>query len=122
MTIGFREIADALHRAHLNRYHIDLASGRFELTASTPEGGKPPLTIVFEGVTAFRWRSESTLASLLQVEVVGLERLGPGEPWRLYLSPRKGSELELTCGAILRDGIEVTGVGRIFRDGTAKPA
>jgi len=128
-SVDFRDVSAALHRAALEQYTIDLAAHRFELTAiNTHAGRNERVSLIFEGVIAFEWHSKpanagaagdsgSLSASSVPIEpsVVGLERLGSTEPWRLYMSLSGGSELELTCTRILSGEVEVTGVGRSYR-------
>jgi hypothetical protein len=118
-SVDFRDVSAALHHAVFEEHRIDLATNRFELTAASShtEPGKR-ISLIFEGVTAFRWHSKPASSASIDPSIVGLERLGAAEPWRLYLSLPGGGEIELTCARILSggtDGAEVTGIGRSYR-------
>ncbi len=69
----------------------------------------------FDGLSTFRaWGGAASQGSVALL-IVGLERLAPGEPWRLYVKTSNGNELELACRAIVSDGDDVSGIGRSYR-------
>lgn len=87
--MGFRDVAAALHHSTLEHNALDVTLGTFELAVSNAD--------------------EAILS------VVGLERLAADEPWRLYVRPRTGGELEVTCARISCNGLGVTGIGRAYK-------
>lgn len=110
--MDFREVAAALQGASIREHRIDLRSNCAELVIpSAPE----PRRIVFENLLALKWNNTSAVPSVLTLSTVGLEKLGPGEPWRLYIRTSEGAELELSCRDVSCDGTAVTGVGRSYR-------
>ena len=111
--MDFREVAAALHGAQLNEHRIDLQARRAELILP---GTPRPRTIAFKGILALKWSSTSATPAVLTPATVGLEKLGPGEPWRLYIRTPDGAELELSCREVSFDGAAVTGVGRSYRN------
>jgi hypothetical protein len=116
---SFRDVAAGLHRATLHGHNFDLAASRFELNTTAPgESDGPSMKLVFDDVTNLRWirnPENDPDGSPTILAIVGLERLAPGEPWRLYLRPSSGGELELACVRVTCDGIQVTGIGRAYR-------
>jgi hypothetical protein len=106
----FRALCAALHGAVAERLDVALDAKRVELAAAGH-------VVVFEGVTRLAWRS-GTPAPLARfvVRTLGLERLKPGDVWRLLLAPEDGTELELACARVTCDGVEVQGVGRSWRE------
>jgi hypothetical protein len=110
----FRALVAALHGAVAERVDIALDAKRVELAA----GGR---LVAFEGVTRLTWRSGSAapLARFV-VRTLGLERLAPGDVWRLLVGPEDGTELELACMRVTCDGVEVQGVGRSWREGAPR--
>ena len=114
----FRAVCRALHRSHVERHALDLEGKRLELAvlAATHEPAEP-VTLVFEGITQFRWQSDSAAPyERMELTTVGLERLAAGDVWRLYLNPSQSATLELSCRRITCDGVEVHGVGRHYQD------
>jgi hypothetical protein len=115
---SFRDVAMTLHLASLDGHNFDLGASRFELnTSAAGQGRAGSMTLVFEDVTNLRWvrRAEDVpTGSATTLTVVGLERMAPGEPWRLYLHPSSGGELELACSRVTCDGVEITGIGRAY--------
>jgi len=107
--MDYREVTAVLHGSTLKSHSIDLANGRVELAPD----GLP--SIVFETVTILKWSGSASAATGMRVSVIGLERLGSGEPWGLYLKGENSGERELTCARVICDGAEVTGVGRSYR-------
>ena len=113
-NMDFREVAKVLQGSRIAAHSIDLTGNRVEVVTSPKAMGAPAHSVCFEGVTALKWSGASPGSSLMILSVVGLEKLGVGEPWRLYISTAQGAELELTCRAAMCDGAEVTGVGRSY--------
>jgi hypothetical protein len=114
--MDFREVTAALQGAILQSHSVDLALGRVELVPSPAEGpSAPALPVVFENVTLLKWDGLPGRVMAIRVFSIGLERLGAGEPWRLYLHCENAGELELTCERVVCGGSEVTGVGRSYR-------
>ena len=105
-----------LHGSVLESHSIDLTRSRVELAPSAPAAGSVVRrTVVFEEVSLLKWTGTSFGSAALRVSVIGLERLGPGEPWRVYLRNGDFGELELTCARVMCGGDEVTGIGRSYR-------
>lgn len=104
----FREVAAALQGATLETHSMDLGRSQVQLAV-------PSHTVIFDGIISMKWVSSQAGPAVLTLSTVGLERLGPGEPWRLYIRTPDGTELELSCRAVSCDGEEVTGVGRSYR-------
>lgn len=114
--MDFRELAELLHGARIDAQSIDLGGNRVELVISRGTAPNGELTsVTFERVAALKWSGASAASPSMTLSVVGLEKLAPGEPWRLYVSTAQGAELELTCGTVSCNGLEVTGVGRSYR-------
>lgn len=114
--MDFREVAAALQGADVETHSIELGGGRVRLvTAARSRRERAACTVVFDRVTSLKWVGTSERASVLTLSTVGLERLGPGEPWRLYVRTLEGAELELSANAVSCDGEEVTGIGRSYR-------
>jgi hypothetical protein len=107
--MDFREVTAVLHGSILQSHSIDLANSRVELAP------KDAPSVRFESLTILKWSGTGSPTSAMRVAVVGLERLGAGEPWRLYLKSENTGELELTCARVLCEGAEVTGIGRSYR-------
>jgi hypothetical protein len=110
--MDFREVAAALYAASIGEHTIDLRSSCVRLVVPA---GHLTRIVVFENLISLKWSNASALPTVLTLATVGLERLGAGEPWRLYIRTSEGAELELSCGAIFTDGVEVTGIGRSYR-------
>ena len=91
---------------------VSLSASRVELRVAA---GSAERVLVFGGVDTMRCKMGASSAHAGSLETVGLEKLGAGEVWRLYAQTAEGAELELSCGAIHCDGVEVTGVGRSYR-------
>lgn len=114
--MDFREVTAALLGAVLESHSIDLAAGRVELVpVERGHSAAGRRTVAFESVSAFKWTATTPRGRELFVSIIGLERLGPEEPWRLYLRSENGGELELTCARVSFGGAEVAGVGRSYR-------
>jgi len=112
--MDFREITALLHTSLVELEKVLLSARSVELTVSPADGGSRR-TITFSDVMIMKWNPAPATNSISAVRTVGLEKLGAGEPWRLYAQTSDGSELELTCRAILCDGVEITGIGRSYR-------
>jgi hypothetical protein len=112
--MDFRDITDRLVGATIDSHSVDLANGIVELASPSISGGAPQ-QVKFEGVAILKWTSSTNPCGRLSISVIGLEKLGPGEPWRLYIRTSDGGELELTCRSVRGDGEEVTGIGRSYR-------
>jgi hypothetical protein len=116
--VDFRALCDALAGARLERLELDALAARAELVARTDAG---TVRVEFAEVAVARWSAAAHAPSPgAPLEVVGLERLAPGEPWRAHLAPHARAELEITAARLSCDGAEVTGVGRRWRDGRAR--
>ncbi len=113
--VDFREVAAALHGAVIGAHHLDLSAGRLEFSVKTTKDDAQSVTLIFAGITILNYRGGGTGASAAEIAVIGLERLGSGEPWRLYVEMRNAAELELTCRDIHFGDIQVAGVGRSYR-------
>jgi hypothetical protein len=112
--MDFRDIVAALHGSTFERHTIDLAQNRVEIIPSREaEGESAP--IAFENVVLLKWSGAESTSAKIRIGVIGLEKLGQGEPWRLYLKTFDGAEIELTCGRVTSGGEEVTGIGRSYR-------
>ena len=107
----FREAASLLQGASAEAHSIDLGSGFVELVLAKPARH----TLRFEKISHLKWTGPDSRSASLDFSVVGLEKLGPSESWRLYARTPEGAELELTCASVSCDGMEVTGVGRAYR-------
>ena len=110
--MDFREVAAALQGASVSAHRIDLRSNSVELVVPA---GPATHTVVFENLLALKWSNTPATPTVLTLSTVGLEKLGPGEPWRLYIRTSDGAELELSCRDVSCDGTAVTGVGRSYR-------
>jgi hypothetical protein len=110
-STDFRTVCRMLHCSQIERHALDLKTKRLELTITTPA------TLVFDGITQFRWQADSAAPfDRMEVSVVGLERLAADDVWRLYLHPCRSATLELSCIRITCNGAEVRGVGRQYYD------
>ncbi|MDQ6719005.1 MAG: hypothetical protein M3Z17_11760 [Gemmatimonadota bacterium] len=110
--MDFRDVAAALQGASISEHRIDLKLNSVELVVpASPRA----LAIVFEDLLSLKWSNTSATPTVLTLSTVGLEKLGPGEPWRLYIRTSDGAELELSCRDVSCDGAAVTGVGRSYR-------
>ena len=113
----FRDVTALLYGSELASHTIDLSSGRVALL---PAGEKTPValnrSIAFERVRMLKWTGHTDAGAGMRISIVGLERLGAGEPWRLFLQLDGSAELELTCDSVFCRGEEVTGVGRSYRN------
>jgi len=118
-AIDFRSVCRTLYGSHIERHSLDVTAKRLELAIVRPEHDHAErVSLVFEGVTQFRWQCDSPAPyERMDLPIVGLERLAPGDVWRLYLNPGPGVTLELSCARITCDGAEVQGVGRSYEDG-----
>jgi hypothetical protein len=107
-----------LHRAQVERHTLDLKEKRLELTITPADrDGAAQATLVFDGITQFRWQSDSAAPyERMELSIVGLERLAAGDVWRLYLHPCRSATLELSCTRITCNGAEVLGIGRHYQD------
>lgn len=116
--IGFREVASAMHRAAVVAQQLDFAAAELRLgVRREPTGGVFRLRC--EGVSRMQWLGDGASAEPggeVTIATIGLERLGPGEPWRFYLRLLPTSELELACARCWWNDAEVAGVGRCYRD------
>ncbi len=110
--MDFREVAAALQGASVSEHRIDLRSNCVELVVpATPRAR----SVVFASLLSLKWSNTSGIPTVLTLSTVGLEKLGAGEPWRLYIRTSDGAELELSCREVSCDGAAVTGVGRSYR-------
>ncbi len=109
--MDFREVASALQGARLDAHSLSLDQNAVALSVT---GGAASHSVVFSAVTGYKWTPASP-ASDITLSVVGLERLGETEPWRLYIRTDGGTEVELSCGSVRCDGVAVTGIGRAYR-------
>jgi hypothetical protein len=113
--VSYRDLCAALYRASLEEHHLDVVSGRFVLLARNRAG--EVLRVGMDGVTSFRWTTSSPRPpGALELAIVGLERLGPAEPWRLYFNPSPGTELEVTSLRMTCNGEVLSGTGRRYCD------
>jgi hypothetical protein len=120
--IDFRIVCQQLYGSHVERHALDLRAKRLEL-AIVRRGPDPTerLALVFEGITQFRWQCDSPAPyDLMELSIVGLERLAADDVWRLYLNPCYSATLELSCTHITCGGAQVQGVGRHYQD--ARPS
>jgi len=117
-TTDFRTVCRMLHCSQVERHALDLKAKRLELTIASIDGDRTAqATLVFDGITQFRWQADSTAPyERMELSIVGLERLAPDDVWRLYLHPGRSATLELSCIRITCDGAEVLGVGRQYQD------
>ena len=114
--IDFRAVCRLLHHARIERQVLDVTGRRLELAITRSDGdGTGRASLVFEGITQFRWQGDSPAPSQpLELPVVGLERLAADDVWRLYIAPAPGATVELSCARITCDGAEVQGIGRSY--------
>lgn len=110
--MDFREVAAALQGANISEHRIDLRSNCVELVVPASPLAR---TVVFESLLSLKWSNTSAGTTVFTLSTIGLEKLGPGEPWRLYIRTSDGAELELSCRDVSCDGTAVTGVGRSYR-------
>lgn len=117
-TTDFRTVCRMLHRSQVERHALDLKAKRLELAIMPTDGDVTGrTTLIFDGITQFRWQCDSAAPyDRMELSIVGLERLAPGDVWRLYLHPCRSATLELSCARITCDGAEVLGVGRHYQD------
>ena len=117
-TTDFRAVCRMLHCSQVERHALDLKTKRLELTITPADRARAaPDTLVFDGITQFRWQSDSAAPyERMELSIVGLERLAAGDVWRLYLHPCRSATLELSCTSITCNGAEVLGVGRHYQD------
>jgi hypothetical protein len=112
---SYRDLCAALYRATLVEHHLDLVSGRFVFLARTRT--QEVLRVGMDGITSFRWSATTARPGEgFQLSIVGLERLGPVEPWRLYVSSGPATELEVTSFRMTCDGEALAGTGRRYCD------
>lgn len=112
--MDFRDVVATLHGSVIEKHTIDFARKRVELMPSS-EGTSNSQPISFENVALLKWSGSGSSSATIRIAVIGLEKLGQGEPWRLYLKTADGAELELTCGRVTSGGEEITGIGRSYR-------
>jgi hypothetical protein len=112
--MDFRDVVAALHGSTIEKHTIDFARNRVEIIPSR-EAHSEPAPISFESVVLLKWSGADPASARIRVGIVGLEKLGPGEPWRLYLKTADGAELELSCARVTSGGEEITGIGRSYR-------
>lgn len=115
-VIDFRTVCGVLHESHIEQHDLDVTTRRLELAIVRRDQERAArVSLVFEGVTQFRWQSDSPAPhKRMELPIVGLERLAAADVWRLYLNPAPGTTLELSCSRITCDGAEVQGVGRSY--------
>lgn len=115
----FRAVCRTLFRSQVLHHALDLKAKRLELViVPADHETSEPRKFVFEGITQFRWQSDSPVPyDRMELSIVGLERLAADDVWRLYASPGHSGTLELSCAGITCDGSEVHGVGRHYEDG-----
>jgi hypothetical protein len=122
--IGFRDVTAALHGAAFAGQRLDVARAEMHLEFGR-DGHRPPLRLRCAGVSRLQWTCgaapDSTSAGE-HVATVGLERLGPAEPWRFYFGLGGGSELELACARCWWNDREIVGLGRSYRDPSYRDA
>ena len=115
-AIDFRAVCRVLYGSRIEGHALDVTTKRLELAiVRTEHDGAARVSLVFEGVTQFRWQCDSPAPyERMDLPIVGLERLAADDVWRLYLNPRPAVTLELSCARIICDGAEVQGVGRSY--------
>ena len=111
--MDFRDVTALLLGAEVEVESLKLAAGSVRMSVRSE--GNEATTISFDGVTKMTWKAPGPRAESQTVAVTGLEKLGTGEVWRLYVQATSGAELELSCRAIDCEGREVTGLGRSYR-------
>ena len=114
--IDFRAVTRLLHHSRIERDVLDVTGRRLELAIARSDGASTRrASLVFEGITQFRWQGDSPAPSQpMELPVVGLERLAADDVWRLYIVPAPGATVELSCARITCDGAEVQGIGRSY--------
>lgn len=113
--MDFREVTETLQGAQLETHSALLAQNVVELSVRRDgDAGGSVRSVRFAAVISYRWTAGAS-GSPVTFSIVGLERLGENEPWRLYVRTEGASELELSCGNVSCDGDAVTGVGRSYR-------
>jgi hypothetical protein len=122
-TVDFRSVCQRLYGSHVERHALDLRAKRLELAIVLAGRDRTErLALVFEGITQFRWQCDSPAQyDLMELSIVGLERLAADDVWRLYLNPCYSATLELSCTRITCGGAQVQGVGRHYQDAPAAP-
>src|SRR5438552_18578685 len=97
--MDFRDVVAALHGSAIERHTIDFTQNRVEIIPSREEEGESA-AIAFENVVLLKWSGVGSTSAKIRISVIGLEKLGPEEPWRLYLKTADAVELELTCARV----------------------
>lgn len=110
--MDFREVTALLHGAVVDIREVSLPESLVELRVASASAER---VVVFSEVSTMRCKMTPSSARAGSLNTVGLEKLGAGEVWRLYAQTAEGAELELSCRAIICDGVEVTGIGRSYR-------